>query len=48
MSAGLATQAEKGVVIPTFDCDEAEELPAGWRTSPKSAAPGLVTPVQFI
>jgi len=31
--------------VSIFDCDEAEELPAGWRTSPKSAAPGLVTPV---
>jgi len=30
--------------VSIFDCDEAEELPAGWRTSPKSAAPGLVTP----
>ena len=33
-------------VISTFDCDEAAELPAGWRTSPKRAAPGLVTPFQ--
>ena len=48
MSAELATEAEEWVLIPTFDCDEAEELPAGWRTSPKSAAPGLVTPVQII
>jgi len=31
--------------VSIFDCDEAAEPPAGWRTSPKSAAPGLITPV---